>query len=168
MKRRSFQGAVLAAVLFAAPAAAQTAMGLTKADTNAPIHVASDNFLADINAKTGTYVGNVIVTQGNFHLRADKVRVNVVEGKPDQIVAMGNVVFNAPSGAARGDNGVYNVKPRLITLNGHVVLTKEKNVMRGSTLTVNLVTGMAQLGNQGGRVEGLFTPPPQQSDTQKP
>jgi lipopolysaccharide export system protein LptA len=52
-----------------------------------------------------------------------------------------------------------------------VVLTKDKNVMRGAQLTVNLVTGVAQLGwgtgvsgvhgGGGGRVQGLFTPPPQ-------
>jgi lipopolysaccharide export system protein LptA len=162
-------GACLGAAIFAAPALAQQAMAIGKHDANAPIQVSADNFLADINAKTGTYSGNVVVTQGDFRLRADKVRVNVVQGKPDQIFAMGNVLFDAPSGAARGDNGVYNVGPRLITLTGHVVLTKEKNVMRGSTLTVNLVTGTAQLGNSGGRVQGLFQPPPQQqSSTQKP
>ena len=158
----------IAAVLLAGPAPAQLAMGLDKHDASAPIQVSAKNFLADANAKTGTYVGDVLVTQGNLHLRADKLRVNVVDGKPDQIFAMGNVVFDAPSGAARGDNGVYHVGPRLITLTGNVVLTKEKNVMRGSTLTVNLVTGLAQLGNSGGRVQGLFQPPPQQTTTQKP
>jgi lipopolysaccharide export system protein LptA len=153
-------------VLVLAPAAgAQQSMGLGKHDASAPILVSADTFLADINAKTGTYSGNVVVTQGDFKLRADKVRVNVVEGKPDRIFANGNVVFDAPSGAARGDAGVYDVRPRLITLTGHVVLTKEKNVMRGTLLTVNLVTGSAQLGaggTSGGRVQGLFTPPPQQ------
>lgn len=159
--------AFAAAFALSAPACAQTSMGLGKHDANAPIQVSADSFLADMHEKTGTYVGNVIVTQGDMHLRADRVRVNVVQGKPDKILATGNVVFNAPSGNARGDAGVYDVKPRLITLTGHVVLTKEKNVMRGSLLTVNLVTGSAQLGNQGGRVQGLFTPP-SQSDTQKP
>jgi lipopolysaccharide export system protein LptA len=168
MNSKRVAGALFAVVLFAGPAVAQQGMGIGKHDANAPIQVSADNFLADINAKTGTYSGNVLVTQGDFHLRADKMRVNVVEGKPDQIFAMGNVVFDAPSGAARGDNGVYHVGPRLITLTGNVVLTKQKNVMRGSILTVNLVTGQAQLGNSGGRVQGLFQPPPQQTTTQKP
>jgi lipopolysaccharide export system protein LptA len=59
---------------------------------------------------------------------------------------------------------VYDVGPRTITLNGHVVLAKDKNVMRGTTLVVNLVTGAATLksiGANGGRVQGLFTPPAQ-------
>jgi lipopolysaccharide export system protein LptA len=89
------------------------------------------------------------------------VRVNVVGGKPDRIFATGNVFFDAPSGNAHGDDGVYEVSPRLITLTGHVVLTRAKNVMRGSKLTVNLATGMAQLGAggpTGGRVQSLFAP----------
>ena len=55
-------------------------------------------------------------------------------------------MVNSASGTATGDTGVYDVAPRLVTLTGHVVLTKEKNVMRGAQLTVNLVTGIAQLG----------------------
>jgi len=161
--------AFLAAMGMAAASADTTSgFGLSKRDTNAPIEVSADRFDADFNSKQGTYSGNVIVKQGDLRLRADKVRVNVVSGKPDKIFATGNVVFAAPNGNAQGDDGVYDVAPRLITLNGHVLLTKEKNVMRGSTLTVNLITGQAQLGARampGGRVQGLFTPPPQSEKT---
>jgi lipopolysaccharide export system protein LptA len=161
--RRGIGAAALlsACIVIALPASAQQAMGLGKHDSSAPIEVSANSFQADINARTGTYVGNVIVKQGDFRLRADKVRVNVVQGKPDRIFADGNVFFDAPSGNAQGDNGVYEIAPRLITLNGHVVLMKGKNVMRGAKLTVNLATGMAQLGAggpTGGRVQSLFTP----------
>ena len=162
MSRSAFALAVLAGLALLGPAAAQTSsLGLGKHDSNAPIEVSANSFEADINAKTGTYVGNVIVKQGDFRLRADKVRVNVVGGKPDRIFATGNVFFDAPSGNAKGDDGVYDVRPRLITLTGHVVLTRAKNVMRGTKLTVNLATGMAQLGSggpTGGRVQSLFNP----------
>ncbi|HEX4861040.1 MAG TPA: LptA/OstA family protein, partial [Rhizomicrobium sp.] len=92
-------------------------------------------------------------------------------GKPDKIYANGNVLFVAPNGTAKGDAGVYEVAPRLITLTGRVVLNKEKNVMRGTTLVVNLVTGMAHLnakGMTGNRVQGLFTPPPSTQSSNKP
>ncbi len=42
--------------------------------------------------------------------------------------------------------------------------------MRGAQLTVNMVTGVANLGGGvkgqtgGGRVQGLFTPPPSKDD----
>jgi lipopolysaccharide export system protein LptA len=161
----------LAAAVLASPVLAANDFGLSKRDANAPIQVSADRFDADFNAKSGVYSGNVIVVQGDFHLRSDKVRVNVIDGKPDKIFAYGNVVFSAPNGNAQGDNGVYDVAPRVITLTGRVILNKEKNVMRGTLLTVNLATGQAQLGAkgaQGGRVQGLFTPPPQANSTQKP
>ncbi len=142
----------------------QTAFGMK--DPNAPIDVTADNFDADANANTATYSGNVVVHQGDVRMRANKVRVNIVDGKPVKLFADGNVVVDAPSGTAIGDNGVYDVNPRLVTLTGHVVMTKDKNVMRGSVLIVNLLTGKATLdnGKQHGRVQGLFTPPPQKAD----
>jgi len=143
---------------------------LSPHDANQPIHVSSDNFVAEKNPATaggitGTYSGNVIIVQGDNKMRSDTVRILVVNDKPQKIFFNGNVVVNSPSGTATGDAGVYDVAPRLVTLTGHVVLTKEKNVMRGAQLTVNLVTGIAQLGGGAngthGRVQGLFTPPPQ-------
>jgi lipopolysaccharide export system protein LptA len=163
---------------FALVAAAQAAPG--RHDADQPINVSADRFMAEKNPDggaagtiTGTYSGNVVITQGDIRMRANTVRINVIGGKPNKIFANGNVVVNSVSGTATGDNGVYDVAPRLVTLTGHVVLTKEKNVMRGQTLTVNLVTGVANLGGGGrvtgtvqpggrnGRVQGIFTPPPQ-------
>ena len=161
MKRLS---AVLVAVsALAVMASAQQMNPITKGmlNPNAPIDVSADNFTADANAKTGVYTGNVIVHQGEVRMRANSVRAHFIDNKPDKIFAQGHVVVDAPSGIATGDSGVYEVNPRLITLKGNVVLTKDKNVMRGQQLVVNLITGQATLdgGNgQGGRVQGLFTP----------
>ncbi|HEX4028123.1 MAG TPA: lipopolysaccharide transport periplasmic protein LptA [Rhizomicrobium sp.] len=137
-------------------------------DNNAPINISSDNFQADLNAKSGTYTGNVIVVQGDTKLRANQVRVLTVNGKADKITANGNVVVDSPaSGIATGDNGVYSVGPRVVVMTGNVVLKKGKNVLHGAQLTVNLVTGVANLGGGGGvktpqnptgRVQGVFTP----------
>ena len=152
---------------FAAPQSSVTG----KQDSSAPINISADKFVADNNAKTGTWTGNVIVIQGDMRMRANSVRLNVVgnENKPDKIFANGNVVVDSPnSGTVTGDNGVYDVVSRVVTMTGKVVLTKQKDVMRGSQLTVNLDTGLATLGSgvkpagtsSGGRVQGIFTPPP--------
>ena len=112
----------------------------------------ADNFVAEKNRRqpadiTGTYSGNVIITQGDIRMRANTVRIVVVEQQAAQDLRQRQCGGGfARSGTATGDNGVYDVVPRLVTLTGHVVLTKEKNVMRGAQLTVNLVTGVAQLG----------------------
>ncbi|MEI9994157.1 MAG: lipopolysaccharide transport periplasmic protein LptA [Rhizomicrobium sp.] len=163
--------------LCGAAQAATTTPLLDHHDANQPINVAADHFMAEKNPDggaagtiTGTYTGNVVITQGDIKMRANTVRINVIANKPNKIYANGNVVVISTSGTATGDAGVYDVAPRLVTLTGHVVLTKEKNVMRGQQLTVNLVTGVAQLGGGsgvagthggGGRVQGVFTPPPQ-------
>jgi lipopolysaccharide export system protein LptA len=137
-------------------------------NSNAPINVSSDNFVGDLATKVGTYVGNVLVIQGDMRMRADTMKVNVNQGKPTRIEAMGKVVVTAPNGTATGDNGVYELGPRTITMTGHVVLTKEKDVMRGTKLVMDMNTNLAHLyaqGMPGNRVQGLFIPPPQQQNS---
>jgi lipopolysaccharide export system protein LptA len=158
-------------LLCASQGIAAPAPALGHHDANQPIAISSDTFVAEKNPATaggitGTYSGNVLITQGDIRMRSNSVRILVVASKPQKIFFNGNVVVVSASGTASGDTAVYDVVPRLVTLTGHVVLTKEKNVMRGAQLTVNLVTGIAQLGGgvsgtHGGRVQGLFTPPPQ-------
>ena len=154
----------------AAPAATPAKSVLGQHDNNAPIDISSDSFQADLNGKTGTWSGNVIVIQADTKMRANTVRMTTVDGKADKIMASGNVVVDSPkTGTVTGDNGVYNVVPRTVLLTGNVVLKKGKDVMRGAQLTVNLVTGQAVLGGgvkgqvpgqpQGKtRVQAVFTP----------
>jgi lipopolysaccharide export system protein LptA len=137
-------------------------------NSNAPINVSSDNFVGDLATKVGTYIGNVLVIQGDMRMRADTMKVNVNQGKPTRIEANGKVVVTAPNGTATGDTGVYELGPRTITMTGHVVLTKEKDVMRGTKLVMDMNTNLAHLyaqGMPGNRVQGLFIPPPQQQNS---
>ena len=155
-----------AALAAAAPATGPT-LGL---DSSQPIAVNADSFLADLNNETGTYSGNVIVTQGAVKLHADQVRVHAPGGRASRMEAIGNVVVDSPSGQAVGDSGVYDVPQQTIRLTGNVVLTKDANVMRGNALEVSMATGLARLtadpskaapGQPPGRVQGLFVPAPQ-------
>ena len=135
-------------------------------NSNAPIGISADSFQADLNAKSATYTGNVIVTQADMKLRANTVKVTTVNDKADKVTASGNVVVDSPkSGIVTGDSGVYSVVPRTVVMTGNVVLKKGKDVMRGAQLTVNLATGQAVLGGgvkgqtQGStRVQAVFTP----------
>jgi lipopolysaccharide export system protein LptA len=140
------------------------ALGLSKHDNSAPINVSSDNFVGNFMTKEGTYVGNVIVIQADDRLKADTVKVVMLNGDPNKFYADGKVVFESPTEVATGDHGIYDVNPpRTLTMTGNVILTKQKDVMRGSFLTVNLVTGDSHLtahGMAGGRVQSLFIPKP--------
>ncbi|HET7083432.1 MAG TPA: lipopolysaccharide transport periplasmic protein LptA [Rhizomicrobium sp.] len=159
----------------AAPAAAPAKPAADKPilgqhNSNAPINISSDSFQADLNAKSGTYTGNVVIVQGDTKLRANTVKMTTVDGKADKIMASGNVVVDSPkSGTVTGDNGVYSVVPRTILMTGNVVMKKGKDVMRGTQLTVNLATGQAVLGaggkgqgqgqgQTGGRVQAVIMP----------
>lgn len=159
-------GLALAAACASGAAAPQgTGINLGKHDSNAPINVSSDNFVGDFETKVGTYVGNVVVTQADYKLRADTVKVDIVGGQANKFFAEGRVVFDSPSGTATGDHGIYDLTPpRTMTLTGNVILTKQKDVMRGTALVVNLVTGLAHLtakGTPSNRVQSLFIPKPQ-------
>jgi len=129
---------------------------------DAPIDVTANESSYDQKSGMLVYTGNVIVKQGEVKMRADVMRAKLAGAKPSHIYADGRVVIDAPSGIATGDKGVYDVDPRIITLTGHVVLTQEKNIMRGQRLIVNLVTGKADFtggnGTKPGRVQSLFTP----------
>ena len=145
-------------------ASAETKASLVPGDSKAPINISSDTFQADLNGKTGTWQGNVVVVQGDMKLRANSVRVTTVKGDPEKVIATGNVVVDSPTvGTLTGENGVYAVGPKTVTMNGNVVLKKGKDVMRGSQLTANLVTGQATLGGAkaagtSGRVQAVFHP----------
>ena len=160
MRRRP---ALLAFAAFAVAAAAQTTdiTGDKMLNPDAPINYSADRFALDRDSRVGTLNGNVIIRQGEVSMRADTVRFHYVQNKPDKIYAKGRVVVDTPSGVATGDDGVYDVNPRLITLNGHVVLTQGMNVMRGKQLVVNLLSGKASLAggeNAQGRVQGVLAP----------
>lgn len=133
-----------------------------KTDTSKPINVTSDMLSADIKANIGIYSGHVVIMQDTLKMRADEVKIIAADGKPSKLEARGNIVFDSPSGSAIGDFGTYDVNSKLITLTGRdVVLTKDKNVMHGTRLDVNLATNQAKLysvGQYNNRVQGLFVP----------
>jgi lipopolysaccharide export system protein LptA len=128
-----------------------------------PIDVTSDNFVGNLDTKVGNYLGNVIVIRDQCKLRADKVVAEAVGGNTiNRLTAVGNVVFLSSSGTATGDNGVYDLTRKTVTLAGtKVVLVKGKDVMRGTLLVVDTNTGLAHLtarGMPGNRVHTSFTP----------
>ncbi len=137
------------------------------------VQVNAEKFVADLNGRTGQFVGNVVVTQCDTKIRADQVRVTTADGQANQVAATGNVVVDSPkSGAATGASAVYDVPRRMVTMSGNVVLKRGKDVMRGAQLTVNLATGQATVGGgtaatvaagaqqpQNTRVQAIFTPP---------
>ena len=161
---------VLSALLLATPAFAQQTPApakptsdslLGKHDRGAPVHIVADNLGSNVKTENGDFVGNVIITQGDMKMRADRVHFDTTKGDLSVITAIGNVVVNAPNGTGTGDHGVYDLGTHLVTLTGKVVLTKKNDVMRGTKLVMDLNTNLAHLtadGSQHGRVEAVLIP----------
>jgi lipopolysaccharide export system protein LptA len=163
---------LLGAVLFAAPAQAATPDPLRGRDADKPISIDAAKNETDIKAKITTFSGDVRITQGDTRMRADRVKHDQPNNK---IYFIGKVVVDAPStGTITGDNGIYDMTKKLVTLSGHVVLHKQGQITgSGSLLTYNMATGQATLGaapvaatadqaaapgEPGGRVHAVIIP----------
>jgi len=160
---------VLASSLCAAPA--QIAL-----QKNCQTVIDTDKTEASIKENEVSFIGNVVVTNCDNKIRADRMHVTTLNGDANRITATGRVVVDSPrAGIATADNGVYDVPRNIVTLNGRVILKKDKNVMEGAMMTVNLTTGIATLGGAGAataaapgtpaqpssRVRAVFGPPTQ-------
>ncbi|MGH7048039.1 MAG: LptA/OstA family protein [Stellaceae bacterium] len=80
-----------------------------------------------------------------------------------RIDAQGNVVVWNATDVGRGDYGVYNADTGIVTLIGHVTLTRGQDVVRGQYAVVDLnrnisriMTAAARPGAPRSQVEGLF------------
>ena len=170
-------------LLLAASALAQTTP--LKMDSKQPIEIASDTLEVLQNEKKAIFTGNVIATQGTIKMRAATMTVFYREEQPAtgaatpearaaadsnalgkgiyRIDAEGNVIFTTPTETAQGTRANYDVDNQTITLTGDVIMTRGKNILKGTAMTYNFATGRSILNSEGaapgtGRVRGLFVP----------
>ena len=144
-------------------------------DTSLPIEITADSLEVQQEQQIAIFRGNVDAVQGEISLKADELTVHYRAGGGNEtnsvsrIVAEGNVLLTSPTETARGERGVYNVDEDTIELTGSVVLTRGTNILTGSQLELNLVTGMSRMigtrtaagetaSGEPERVKALFTP----------
>lgn len=150
-----------------------------------PIEITADTLVVEQKRKRATFSGTVDAVQGDLVLSADKLRVHYrgnaevgqAGGSPTSIQlieAFGNVLLSSPEETAQGDEGVYDVDTRTVTLEGRVVLTKDDNVIEGDRLEYDLNTGRSQVFSAAGvaeapeptgRVRAVFVPEEDAEDT---
>ena len=170
---RGLVPALLLGLGLASPAAAQGALGGFRTDPDKPIEVEADALEVQDSKHTATFIGNVRVVQGDIRMKSDRLIVYYSGGgqgggsRIEKIAATGNVLVSSPDEqTASGEWANYMVATRRIEMGNSVVLRQGENVIRGSTLQVDLNTGHARVsggagGENGGngRVKGLFQPP---------
>ncbi|NNF24274.1 MAG: lipopolysaccharide transport periplasmic protein LptA [Rhodobacteraceae bacterium] len=151
--------AVLAAVLWAALAAAQgmqVSLGALTHDTSQPVEVSADSLEVDQESGTAVFSGNVLVVQGDMKLSAGSVRVTYASGDDGgiaELIALGGVTFVTETEAAEGREVVYNVDDGTLSFSGDVLLTQGPNALSGDRMRINLVDGTAVVE---GRVRTVF------------
>jgi lipopolysaccharide export system protein LptA len=169
----------LTALALVAPAAAWAQpAGFAGHDEAAPIEITADELEVRQRAGVATFRGDVDAVQGDLTLSARSLDVFYGdEGEPAsggdsgaggaaamgeirRVEAHGDVVVSSPREIARGDEGIYDLTTRRITLTGDVVLTRDDNVLRGNRLEIDLASGVSRLRAAGadGRVRARFAP----------
>ncbi|MFW0777237.1 MAG: lipopolysaccharide transport periplasmic protein LptA [Rickettsiales bacterium] len=155
-------------VFAAAPSA------LSKRGNNEPIEINADTLEVFQEENRAVFTGHVVAIQGDVRLKSEKMNVfyRNTENKEDtqnaikKIDVSGSVFLSTPDETASGDFGTYDVEHNKIHLNDNVVLTREKNVLKGDKLTYDLTAGKSVIsggakvtnGGKKDRVRALFLP----------
>lgn len=168
-----------ALLLALAPGQAQVFSGH---NSEAPVNVAADHGELLGRQDRATLSGNVVITQGNLTLRADRTTLAFSTGggsfKIHRLDAVGRVRVSRGDQSASGDVAIYDFDRRIITLVGGVVLQRGSDRLSGGRLVIDLDSGMSSLDGRaggstsavgsssgtinsggGGRVTGTFTVP---------
>ena len=137
------------------------------------IYVSADKLIADNDAQTAEFIGNVSLKRGNGILNAGRLIIyfepktgnKKVEADRKEMVkkfiASDNVRIKTDQITARAQQAVYVRTNRTIVLSGpDTRVTKGNNSLAGSTITLYIDTEDVQVaGGSEQRVEAVFGPP---------
>ncbi len=161
-------------LLLAVPAASQTSMqasALKGLDTGAPIDVDAARIEIQDASNQAIFTGAVVIRQGRLTLNADTVKIlyTRVGDAPEmqRLDARGRVKLVSPSETATANTAIYDVRGKLITMSGNVVLNRGGSVLNGQRLVLDLASGRTSFDSRAGattpgssgRVTGRFLVP---------
>lgn len=161
-----FVGLVGLLIALALPLAAlaqgtQVRVGTGLTDPDAPVEITADELTVDRETGHAVFTGNVLVTQSDLRMSAERIEVTYVENPTGdqspikQVIATGKVILvNGPE-AAEGDRAVFTPDEDRVVVTGNVLLTQGPTALSGGRLVMDLATGA---GRMEGRVKTVFTP----------
>jgi len=171
LRRRWSGAAVLVAtvILFAATAwaAEKSTSGQTE---NEPIQIVADELISYNQEKYAEFIGNVIVTQGEFRIASDKLRIyyrgelletdkkNSEEDVIKKIIATGNVKITSEQYQANADKAEYDTSTMIVVLSGkNSKVISGKNSISGSVIRLNQKSGQVKVeGSPTKRIKAEF------------
>jgi lipopolysaccharide export system protein LptA len=133
-----------------------------------PVNITATQLEVQHTLGKAAFIGNVVVTQGDFTLKAPKLSADYNAsgaGSGDslkQLQATGGVVITRGGAGgvtetATGDVATYNPGAQQLVLTGPTVtLTRGPSTLVGDKLVYNLSTGNAQVTNSAGPVKARF------------
>lgn len=126
-----------------------------------PIDITADHLSADSAKESVTFEGNVVVTQEDVTLHADRVFAEYSRGAKaiEKITAEGNVRVVQGGRVARAVRAVfYNLEQRVV-LSGGADLAYGGNTLKGESMTIYLRENRSVVtGGEGGRVRAVIQP----------
>lgn len=132
-----------------------------------PIEITSDVLEIFQDKQTAIFSGNVVVTQEEVTLKADKIEVfyqksennSESEGRVSKIEAQGSVIALYDDNTIMGNKARYDVKTQRINIYDDVTLLRGTNKIKGEGLEYDIKTGNIKIdAKKGQRVKGFFIP----------
>ena len=152
---------VAAAALFAHAAWAADEPQTGPAE-NEPIQIVADELISYNEEKYAEFIGNVKVTQGNFTITSDKLRIYYQgelldsekkggdEGLLKKIIATGNVKITSEQYNAEAEKAEYDTATTTVILSGeNAKIISGQNSISGSKITLNQKSGQVRVEGSG-------------------
>ena len=152
---------VAAAALFA-DAAWAADEPKTEPAGNEPIQIVADELISYNEDKYAEFIGNVKVTQGNFTITSDKLRIyyqgelldNEKQGGDEEllkkIIATGNVKISSEQYNAEAEKAEYDTAAMTVILSGeNTQVISGKNSITGSKITLNRKSSQVKVESSG-------------------
>ena len=173
--------AALALALTAAPALAHAAT----TDRDKPINYSADSGDVNIQTKSGTLIGNVVITQGTLTIRADKVTFKQNADNSLSATALGNPVsFRQKRDGVDeyyegfAQRGEYDGGKNLLQLYDRALLRRGGDEIRSNYISYDTATELFKAEGRtsstpgdeglGARVRGVFQPKSESTKGSKP
>jgi len=146
-----------------------------------PVQIKAQSFEVRDKENVAIFSGNVYVVQGDTTIRCKSLIVSYLTGSSaagaartaqpgpggssqiSKLEALGGVIVTQKDQTATGDSGVYDMRTRIVTLTGNVVVNHGGNVMRGDKMVVDLNLGVSRIESGKSRPVEMLIPQSQQN-----
>jgi len=127
---------------------------------NLPIHITSDQMIANQKEGKISFLGNVITRRGDLIINSDKLEIyNRGEGNR-VIIASGHVKMNQGNRAAEAEIIEFYEAEQKIVLKGNPVIQEEGRIIKGSEMTFYIQENRSLVKGEGGRRVNVTLYPP--------